>query len=225
MKQLYILGNWKSNKTLADAQTWLQTFQDTPINLPPSVTLIVCPAFHHISLFIEAKFSFALGVQDLSPFGSGAYTGAIAASMVQGVATYAMLGHSERRKHFGETNEIVADKVKQALSFKIRPVVCVSEVSQALALRNLVPDFMKSGLILYEPLTAIGSGQADSPENTNTTAHELITILPSVPILYGGSVVPQNVKGFVTQECISGVGVGGASLDPQKFRDLIAAVL
>lgn len=225
MKQIYILGNWKSNKTAEEAVAWLQIFQKDPLNIPSSVTLIVCPAYHHLPLFQSVKFAYAVGVQNLSPFGSGAYTGEISADMVHGAVTYAMIGHSERRKYFGESDDVVATKVKQALSVGIRPVVCVSEVAQAVALRRLVPEFLKSGLILYEPLSAIGSGQADSAENANAAAQKIAAVLPGAPILYGGSVVAENVKGFVSQEFISGVGVGGASLDPMKFRNLIAAVL
>lgn len=225
MKQMYILGNWKSNKSFSEATSWLSEFQSSPLNLSESATLIVCPAFHHLQAFLDAKFPYALGVQDLSQFESGAYTGAISASMVEGLVTYAMIGHSERRKHFGETDEIVAMKVKNALQHKIRPVVCVSEIVQAMTLKQLSADFGTTGLLLYEPLTAIGSGQADTPENANVTAGKLAEIFPNVPILYGGSVVPENAKGFVTQEHLSGVGVGGASLDPKKFRDLIAAVV
>lgn len=224
MKKLFILGNWKSNKTLQEALAWKQSFtENTHLDLD-TITVIVCPAFHHLSLF-EGVTYFSLGVQDLSPFTSGAYTGAISAGMVKDIASYALLGHSERRKHFGETDEIVADKVKQALAVNLRPVVCVSHLDQVKKLKELVPEFTKSGLILYEPLFAIGSGKSDTPENANKTAQEIDNIIPSVPILYGGSVVAENVKGFVTQPYLSGVGVGGASLDPQKFIQLIQAVL
>lgn len=222
MKQLFILGNWKSNKTLEEATQWKEQFDTLYTALPTSSTLILCPAFHHLQVF-TGSLPYALGVQDLSPFDSGAYTGELSAAMVEGRVTYALLGHSERRKYFGETNELIAEKVKQALAHSIRPIVCVSDVSQAEALKRLVPDFSASGLILYEPLFAIGSGKSDSPENANQTAKTITDVL-SVPILYGGSVVPENVHGFVSQEYLSGVGVGGASLDAAKFHALIQAV-
>ena len=221
MKELFILGNWKSNKTLDEARTWVTDVTEAFPHLPENLHVIVCPAYHHLPVF-TGSLPFAVGTQDMSPYVSGAYTGEISASMVQGLVTYALIGHSERRKHLGETNELVAEKVKQCLSIGIRPVVCVSEVAQAEALAHLVPDFQKTGLILYEPLFAIGSGKSDTPENANQTAGSIQAVVP-VPVLYGGSVVPGNVKGFMEVEHLAGVGVGGASLDPQKFIALINA--
>ena len=223
MKQLFILGNWKSNKTIAEAASWKEQFSGLVSSVPSSVTLILCPAFHHLGVF-TGSLPYALGVQDLSPFERGAYTGELSASMVEENVTYALLGHSERRKYFGETDEIIAEKVKQAMAHAIRPIVCVSDVSQAEALKLLVPDFSTTGMLLYEPLFAIGSGKSDSPQNANATAKTISDVL-SVPILYGGSVVAENVRGFTDQEYLSGVGVGGASLDASKFHALIQAVL
>jgi triosephosphate isomerase len=225
MKNLFILGNWKSNKTTAEAVLWQQSFVK---NVPPildNVTIILCPAYHHVSLFAHKSNTYATGVQNISPFDMGAYTGEVAASMVKDDVTHAMIGHSERRKHFGETDEIVAEKVKRVIEVGIKPVVCVSNTEQIKQLNMLAPEFAKSGLLLYEPLFAIGSGTSDSPENANAAAMEIQQIFPTVPILYGGSVTHENVKGFTDQPYLSGVGVGGASLDPDKFVSLIRAVL
>jgi triosephosphate isomerase len=224
MKNLYILGNWKANKTIAEAKEWIAAVGTGLSGLPPHVTMILCPAFHHVPLFDGTPLAPFMGVQDVSPFPNGAYTGEVSAAMVRGTALYALIGHSERRTHFGDTDEIVAEKTKQALAAGIRPVVCVSDVSQARRLNELVPTFGAAGLILYEPVGAIGSGKADAPENADRVATELIGVLPNVPILYGGSVVPENVASYVAQEHISGVGVGGASLDPKKFLTLVATI-
>lgn len=221
MKQIIILGNWKSNKTAEEARQWVSDF---PSDIPEHVSVIVCPAFHHLSVFAGRERAYALGIQDVSPYGSGAFTGAISAAMVNDTVAYAMIGHSERRKHFGETDEIVAEKVKRALEAGIKPVVCVSEFGQAEKLHVLVPEFGNTGLFLYEPLFAIGSGTSDSPEHANDAAAMIHGVFPSVSILYGGSVTHENVKGFVLQEHLSGVGVGGASLDPKKFQALISSV-
>lgn len=221
MKNLFILGNWKSNKTGAEAIAWEAGFSGKLPPLPNHVTVIVCPAFHHLSIFATPERGYALGVQNVSSFETGAYTGEVAASMVKDMVSYAMIGHSERRKHLGESDEMVAEKVKRVLAVGIRPVVCVSAIDQVRKLMELAPEFGENGILLYEPLFAIGSGTSDTPDNANSAAVEIHSVFSAVPILYGGSVTPENVKGFMNTEHLSGVGVGGASLDSGKFLALI----
>lgn len=225
MKNLFILGNWKSNKTHAEAVSWENEFSDKLPPVPEHLTVIVCPAFHHLPVFSLPGRGYALGVQNISAHETGAYTGEIAASMVKDMVTYAMIGHSERRSHLGESDTIVAEKVKRALDAGIRPVVCVSALDQVRKLYELAPEFGEKGLLLYEPLFAIGSGTSDTPENANKAAAEIHGVFSAVPILYGGSVTAENVKGFMNTEHLSGVGVGGASLDPAKFLSLIGTAL
>lgn len=220
MKNIYVLGNWKSNKTLSDAKKWIETYSKN-VKVPIDVTVIICPASLQISLFQKDVVSAHVGLQNVSAFETGAYTGEIAASMMTGIVEYVMIGHSERRKNFGESDEIVAQKTMNAILAGIKPVVCVSNLDQVKSLQRLVLNFLQTGLILYEPLFAIGSGQADTPESANVAAKEIISVLGAVPVLYGGSVMPDNVGGFTSQEYISGVGVGGASLDPEKFIAVI----
>lgn len=223
MKQIIILGNWKSNKTLNEAKQWIEKFKSLASVLPSNIRLILCPAFHHLDLFANAKLPLSLGVQDVSPFPSGAYTGAMSARMLEGTVEYTLLGHSERRKYFGETDETIAKKVTEAKDAGIKPIVCISQLPEASRLKELVPDFADFGMLLYEPLFAIGSGQSDTPDNADKTAKQLQDIIGTVPVLYGGSVIPENVAGFVQKEHLAGVGVGGASLDPEKFYRLIEA--
>lgn len=224
MKNLYVLGNWKSNKNEEEATTWIRTYLQHISELPQTVKVIICPAYHHLSLFDLKTFPSSLGVQDISAYDSGAYTGEIAASMVKGAVQYAMIGHSERRKYLLETDEQVGQKAKKAIENGIIPVVCISDMEQAKKLVGIISDYAGKGLILYEPLTAIGSGQAETPESANAAAKEIIDILGAVEVLYGGSVVPENVLGFTSQLYISGVGVGGASLDAEKFIQVISSV-
>lgn len=225
MKKLFILGNWKSNKTLSEAKSWLNEVDAAFPVLPEHVTVIVCPNFLALSLFAEKTHGFSVGTQDISPFETGAYTGAVAASMVKDIVHYAMIGHSERRKYFGETDDVVAEKTKRAIAAGITPVVCVSAVDQVNALSEAAPEFDGKGMFLYEPLFAIGSGTSDTPENADRTAGEIAAVFPNVPILYGGSVTAQNVKGFMNATHLSGVGAGGASLAPETFLSLIASVI
>lgn len=223
MKKLYVLGNWKSNKNKEDAAVWIRTYLQHIRELPQTVKVIICPAYHHLSLFDLKTFPSSLGVQDISEYDSGAYTGEIAASMVKGTVQYAMIGHSERRKYLLETDEQVGQKAKKAIENGIIPVVCISNMEQAKKLVGNISDYSGKGLILYEPLTAIGSGQAETPESANAAAKEIIDIV-GAEVLYGGSVVPENVSGFTSQQYISGVGVGGASLNAEKFIQVISSV-
>ncbi len=223
MKKLFVVGNWKANKTRKQAEEWIATFNGYKLDIPDFVTVILCPAYHHLDLFLSRPLPISLGVQDISPFPAGAYTGEIAATMVERIVHFVMVGHSERRKYFKESDEIVARKVEEAMSASIRPIVCVSELAQAANLMRLTPMFPETGILLYEPLFAIGSGSADTPENANATAEKLHDVVGDVPILYGGSVSPENVQGFFQQKYLHGIGAGGASLDPEKFYRLIEA--
>lgn len=165
-----------------------------------------------------------MGVQDLSQFSDGAYTGEITAAMVRGIVSYALIGHSERRNQFGETDETVSQKAQRAVEQGIIPVVCVSEPTQAEKLVHYYADFIGKGMLLYEPLSAIGTGKPDSPLHANDIAVELKHSIPDVPVLYGGSVTPETVGSYISQKFIAGVGVGGASLDPEVFLRLIQKV-
>lgn len=222
MKPVIVLGNWKANKTLQEAQEWISMFSASAKTIA-GITVILCPSYHHIPLFIDAKLPVSLGVQDISLYSTGAYTGEIAASQICEHISYALIGHSERRKYFGEDDMTVAGKVKQCLSMNIKPVVCMSQEQEARALVSKVSDFAKTGLILYEPLFAVGSGTPDTPENANATAKKIFEIVGNVPILYGGSVVPENTGSFCKEQYLAGVGVGGASLDAVKFGNIMEA--
>lgn len=220
MKSVYVLGNWKSNKTLLEATSWVETFFPSQQNIPEDTIVILCPAFHHLPLFLERKLAIFLGAQNVSPYQSGPYTGEISALMLDAMVTYAMIGHSERRTHFHETNEVVVEKVKRCMEHDIKPIVCVSTFEEVKDLSLHVPEFSRVGILLYELPSAIGTGKADSPENANNIAIQFKQLF-DIPILYGGSVKPENVKEFVSQEHIDGVVVGGASLDAQTFISLI----
>lgn len=225
MKMPIVLGNWKANKTIAQARQWIAWFSSHKGQLPIGASVILCPSFHHIPLFVEAGLPMSLGVQDISEFSSGAYTGEVSGDMVSDMVSYTMLGHSERRKYYHETDEIVAEKVTRAIESHLAPIVCVSELSHVTTLKALIPDFSSRGMLLYEPLSAVGSGKPDTPERANNMAKEMMHVMSDVRILYGGSVVPENVRAFVSEEYLAGVVVGGASLDPEKFLLLIKRAL
>lgn len=217
MKNIWIIANWKANKNIKDALEWVSKVG--PI-VPKNeyLKVVVCPPF--VCLEQVAKevkvggFNLIVGSQDFSVFGVGAYTGEVPAILLSGLVSLSILGHSERRKNFNETDEIVDKKVKLAKEANIIPLVCVQNEE------TLVPQNCK--LVAYEPIWAIGTGNPDTPENANEIAKKIKQKTnQDMEVLYGGSVTSENVKNFVTQENINGVLVGGASLDAAEFVKIV----
>lgn len=212
MKKLLIAGNWKSNKTAREAIEWLGNFKletQAPVVLFVPFTLLY-PLKQEID---RLQIPIELGAQDVSPFPDGAYTGEVSARQIKDLADWVIIGHSERRKHFGETDEILEKKVSQARLAGLQIIYCVGDDV------TVVPQGVDT--VAYEPVWAIGTGKSDTPENANTVVG-VIKAKTHVPVvIYGGSVTPENVSLFVSQEGIDGVLPGGASLDPIKFATLI----
>lgn len=231
MKTIYIIANWKSNKTKGEVDQWLTEIAKSKGQKEKiGKEIIVCPSFLHLSqckqLISEQNLPFKLGAQNISPFSAGAYTGEINGEQLKDHVSHVIIGHSERRNHFGESNEIVFKKVIQAITNNLTPIVCVSNIDQVHDLteriENYEPKLTTANLLIaYEPLFAIGSGQADSPENANNLAQTIKKEMPSSFVLYGGSVTSQNVKTFIDQPYIDGVLVGGASLKPLEFSQIV----
>lgn len=225
MKNVWVIANWKSNKTIAEALDWISKVGP---NIPKQANLkvVVCPTFNCLSEVKKAimvgNFPLMVGSQDLSTFGVGAYTGEEAASLLKELVNLSILGHSERRKNFSETDEMISKKVEQALVNNIIPLVCVQSEETP------VPKDCR--IIAYEPIWAIstgltntpGVGRADTPEDANKVASFFKQKYGSkLEVIYGGSVRSDNVKGFVTQEDINGVLVGNAALDAEEFIRII----
>lgn len=191
--------------TLEKAMTW----ENKIIVLAPPM-----PSLQFVSNRLLQK-SVYLAVQDISPFPVGAYTGAVSAKNLEGFNVgYAIIGHSERRTYFYEDDAILAKKVEQALGNAILPIYCVQGKDTP------VPDTVT--LVAYEPVSAIGTGSPDTPENAEAVAKAIKEAYPGVQaVLYGGSVKPENVASFTSMESIDGVLVGGASLDAAMFIELI----
>lgn len=212
-KNIWVIANWKSNKTIAEALDWVAKV-GPQIPKTNNLKVVVCPTFSSLSEVKKAvtvgNFPLLVGAQDLSPFGVGAYTGEESAYFLKELISLSILGHSERREHFAETDEIIAKKVQQALDNQIIPLVCVQGVD--------TPVPKNCQLVAYEPIFAIGSGNPDTPDNAESIAKSLKNIHgQNLEVIYGGSVDSSNVKGFITQENISGVLVGNASLDAEEF--------
>ena len=234
-----IAGNWKMNGSRDDALAWTAAASLAAADSANDVALFP-PATWLLDVVERAGDGVAVGAQSCYWQAAGAFTGAISATMVRETgATLVLCGHSERRHVFGETDEQVAGAVAQAVAAGLTPVLCVGETlpereadhAQEVVLRQLDAglDVLDAGsplLVAYEPVWAIGTGLAASPAQA-ATAHGWIRARladrAGVRILYGGSVKPDNIEGFLSADDVDGVLVGGASLDAAVFAQIIAA--
>jgi triosephosphate isomerase (TIM) len=226
MTQPLIVANWKSNLTTPQVRAWLTAFQQVALD-ELAVQPVLAPSFLHLRLAKEALPEIPLCAQTLSHFPLGAYTGAVSAEVAKEFVTYALLGHSERQKYFGETDAIVAGQVRQALDNDITPIVAVDEHELAAQLGQFVGEELTSMYVMYEPPEAIstsGSGWELSGQHlTEIATHaELLTTTYQVKgVLYGGSVDEDNVAEILAIPNISGVVVGSASLEEAQFREIL----
>jgi triosephosphate isomerase len=243
-----IAANWKMYKTPAQARAFVQGFQ--PLIRNATAEIVLCPTFICIPAVLEELRGTNIGVggQDMFWEKEGAYTGEVSAPMLRDLGcSHVIIGHSERRQYFGETDETVHRKLRAALAAGLQPIVCVGEVIQereaglteeVLARQcNIAFDDI-SGLeaapliVAYEPVWAIGTGKTATPQMA-ADAHELIREqaakafgdepAAAMRILYGGSVKPENAKALMSEPEIDGALVGGASLDPKSFAAIVAA--
>jgi len=229
MAKRYIVANWKSNKTIPEANVWLQGISNIKFQMSrpeddqplaednQEKEVIACPPFTLLAemkrKIDELQLPLKLGAQDISPFEQGAYTGEIAATQIKEFADYVIVGHSERRQNFGETDELLAKKVEQAIKAGLTVVYCVQGND------TLIPEGVE--IVAYEPVFAIGSGTPDTPENAEAVALSIKQTRNIPVVLYGGSVTPENINSFITQQSIDGVLVGGASLAHDSFMSLM----
>jgi triosephosphate isomerase len=238
------------NKTVAEARE-LVTTMSMPLGEIADVEKVLCPPF--ISLmavsYVLENSPIGVGAQNMHWEAKGAFTGEVAANMVKEFCKYVIIGHSERRTYFGETDETVNKKVVAALKAELTPIVCVGETLsqyEAGETAEVVSRQIKAGLggiasadaakivVAYEPVWAIGTGKASSGENANTVHQKVIRPALSelfgqdgadaIRILYGGSVTGANAAEFFTYPDIDGALVGGASLKPDEFVAITKAI-
>lgn len=221
MNKKYIIGNWKSNKNIAETQNWFKIFhmlysQNQTISLE-NVEIVICVPFTLLplakKLCDEYMLPLKLGAQNVSPFGNGAYTGEVSASQISEFAQYVIIGHSERRNNFHEDDKLLTEKIKRANEAKLTPIYCVQDEN------TFIPDGVV--IVAYEPVWAIGTGKTDTPDNANRVVQLIKQKWNSDILIYGGSVTPDNVNSFISTEYIDGVLPGGASLDANKFWGMI----
>jgi len=249
MRKQIIAANWKMNMLQAEAARFVKTFL---IEIDISdIEIVMVPPFTAIAKVNEAlgnAQNIKVGAQNMHWERSGAFTGEISASMLRDLfVRYVVLGHSERRRLFGETDEIVNRKVRAAHEATLRPIVCVGEtleqrdhgnVEKILSIQlrgslaGLEPKELQETVIAYEPVWAIGTGRNATPAQAQE-AHVFIRRIlremsddataDRIRIQYGGSVKPENARELLAQADIDGALVGGASLDPRSFAEIIKA--
>lgn len=249
MRKKIIAGNWKMNLTFDEGVELVKTLK-TNLSDIRKADVVICPPFLFLVPVagILKDTRIGLGAQNMHFEEKGAYTGEISAGMLLSTGTqYVILGHSERRKYFGETSEIVHKKVKRALSAKLTPIMCVGETleqrekgqtesivtSQITEGLSEIPAVdVKKMIIAYEPIWAIGTGRTATPEQA-VEVHRLIRsiiadkygreVSEQIQIQYGGSVKPDNAESLLGQPEIDGALVGGASLKAESFEAIVRA--
>lgn len=218
MKKTFIVANWKSNKTILQAKEWFRTFNNSQLTInKEEKEIIICPSFTLIPFvkesIVKSQLSIAVGAQNISPFDEGAYTGEVSARQIREFAEFVLIGHSERRKNFMESDEILFKKVKLAIQYGLTPIFCVQ------GKETHIPS--NSNIVAYEPIDAIGTGHPDTPENAEDVASFFKKHYNVQRVLYGGSVTSKNIKGFSRMSNIDGVLIGRASLDAKEFYAII----
>ena len=242
-RRKFLIGNWKMHKTIAEARSFAEQLGRQTTDLPATVDYAVCAPFtvlHVLTVTLPTRV--ALGAQNLYFEPKGAFTGEISGPMLaEAGARLVIVGHSERRQLFGETDDSVEQKVRAVVDANLTPVLCVGEDRaerirhQTLAvverqtvagLRRLHPQEVATTVVAYEPVWAIGSGETPTPEQAEAIIAHIRTVIrrehgetaaTTVRMLYGGSVKPDNVAAFTEQQNIDGALVGGASLEASSF--------
>ncbi|MEK4177575.1 triose-phosphate isomerase [Aeribacillus sp. FSL K6-1305] len=249
MRKPIIAGNWKMHKTLEEAKSFVKEVKSL---VPPQdkVDSVICAPALFLGQLVELAegSELKIGAQNMHFEESGAYTGEISPVALADIGVdYVIIGHSERREMFAETDETVNKKVLAAFKHKLTPIVCVGESlaeREAGKTNEIVGDQVKKALagvdasavknivIAYEPIWAIGTGKSSSPEDANEVCAHIRGVIADiysddvaneVRIQYGGSVKPENIKDFLNQPEIDGALVGGASLEPRSFLQLLEA--
>lgn len=245
MRKVIIAGNWKMNKTVSESVEFIEELKKE--ELDKEVECVVCAPFISLErLSIASKnIAIKLGAQNVSQYDNGAYTGEISTSMLKDLnMEYVILGHSERRQYFLETNEVINQKVQKVLSSKMTPILCVGETleeRESRKMNDVIATQIKEGLanlsfeqakgvvVAYEPIWAIGTGKTATSDQANEMAmfirkqlRKLFQdVAEDISILYGGSVKPNNIKEIMVQSDIDGALVGGAALKVDSFAELV----
>ncbi len=251
MRKPCVAGNWKMHKTTAESIRLVQEIQ-SELEGVADVETVICPPFPSLAPVADllAGSSVKLGAQHMHWEEEGAYTGEVSPRMLSELVQYVIIGHSERRAYFGETDETVNRRIQAALQHDLKPILCVGETldeNEAGKTAQVVTGQIQRGLngvslhdgeqimIAYEPVWAIGTGKAATPLGANQVIEEYIRpglgqlvgdkLSQEIRVLYGGSVKPHNAADFFSQAGIDGALVGGASLEAASFVKISRAAV
>ena len=246
MRKKVIAGNWKMNKTPSEAVEFVNELKNAVSGSEADV--IVCPTYVCLQDVIKAAngSNIKVGAQNIAWADEGAYTGEVSGKMLKEIgAEYVIIGHSERRQYFGETDETVNNRLKAALKYELKPIVCVGELLEEReagvtnnvletqtvgALKDIASNDVADMIIAYEPVWAIGTGKTASSEDANDACKYIRSVVErlygsevaeKVRIQYGGSVKPSNANELFTTTDIDGGLVGGASLKTDDFSKIV----
>ncbi len=238
----YIVGNWKMNHKLADIKEFFTTFSQSRAELHCHPW--IAPQFIHIPILKELAFTLGniqVGAQNMSHAASGAYTGEISATALSDMGIpFVIIGHSERRNQFKEDNELLSKKIKLALASDLQAIYCIGETAiefEKGTTKEIIKEQLHQGLsgisdchkllIAYEPVWAIGTGKVATPKIAEDVhafirneLAQLFTSANEIPLLYGGSVNPENISGLLSMPNIDGGLIGGASLKAKDFLSM-----
>lgn len=248
-RSLYVIGNWKMHKTINEAVNFINDFSKSLTDQQHAYLAVPFTALSPSAKIAEQNGSLHIGAQNMHDVSEGAFTGEVSAMMLKEAgASFVLLGHSERRQYFNESNAFINAKIKKALSEGIQPVLCIGESIEeresgktmdilntqlSECLDGVDAEAMASIVIAYEPVWAIGSGLSASPEIAQETASSIREQLSAIyskdisdltSLLYGGSVKVENVNAYVNEKDIDGVLVGGASLNEKVFAEIVKTV-
>ncbi len=247
-RQPLIAGNWKMNKTLPESVAFTRDVVTALAAHPITVDVVVAPTLLAVHAVAQAAEGTPIQVagQNVHPSESGAFTGEVSAPMLKAAGcNYGIIGHSERRQMFGDTDEFVQQKLRALLNHSLKPIVCLGETLEereknqtkervssqlSIACQNLTAEEAARVTVAYEPIWAIGTGLTASPEQAQEI-HALLrqqlvesfgkNVANTMRILYGGSVKPSNIESLIQQPDIDGALIGGASLKVDLFTDII----
>lgn len=251
MKAKLVIGNWKMNETFDEAQDLIGGIADSIEKLTLETSVVMCPPFPYLELatdLAEDNGNFSIGAQNCSEYVSGAYTGEVSAKMLASLEVdFCIVGHSERRKYFNESNQTIATKVTRLLEENIIPVVCCGELLEdrkagkhfevvekqiTESLFNLKKDEFERVVIAYEPVWAIGTGETATPQQAEEIHAFIRSLIEkkygtetayNAYILYGGSCNAKNALDLFSQQDVDGGLIGGASLKVPDFVSIIEA--
>lgn len=246
----YVIGNWKMNLDIEGAIALAIAVAEMADATVDEVGIGIAAPYPWIPLIAGelAASSLLIGAQDVSANDQGAFTGEVSAGMLAPWCTFTIVGHSERRQHHGESDDLIRSKLDATLAHGMAPVLCVGETHEqreagdafevvsrqvTRAVGHLDRQQLRNILIAYEPVWAIGTGNTAQPRDAQAMAAHIRAALAEInsesanhaPILYGGSVTPDNASPYFDQDDVDGALVGGASLDPESFLPIVRAAL